>query len=54
MYNGIQIGTEAYERAIKKFGYHPSTNDPLEKQNQFLDLAAKIQIKLNELDKLQP
>jgi hypothetical protein len=54
MYNGIQIGMEAYDRAIKKFGYQPSSNDPIETQNRFLELASKIQIKLNELEKLQP
>jgi hypothetical protein len=53
IFNGVQIGFEAYERAIKKFGYQPSSNDDLAIQNKFLALAAKIQTKLNELENIK-
>jgi hypothetical protein len=46
--NGVEISTEAYNKAEEKFGYVPTSNDELVAQNRFLILCAKIQEAMNE------
>ena len=46
--NGVEISTEAYNKAKEKLGFVPSTNDELVVQNRFLILCAKIQELMNE------